>query len=130
VARHGGERVSEAMLMQAGGGLLGAGLSSADPAWQVAATTAYGLGSKLGRELPHSRKQESEADQIGLIYMARAGYDPEAAVGFWQRFAEFNRQQGGQTPWFLRTHPLDETRIRQIKEWMPRAKAEFRPHQP
>jgi predicted Zn-dependent protease len=125
VARHGGERISEAMLIQSGGSLLGAGLSRADPAWQAVASTAYGLGTAVGRELPHSRKQESEADQIGLIYMARAGYDPEAAVQFWQRFAAFNQKQGASTPSFLRTHPTDETRIRQLQEWMPRAKAEY-----
>ena len=88
--------------------------------------TAYGLGAKLGRELPHSRGQESEADQLGLIYMARAGYDPEAAVGFWQRFADYNKQAGAaNVPVFLRTHPLDETRIRQLQQWMPRAKEEY-----
>jgi predicted Zn-dependent protease len=81
----------------------------------------------LGRELPHSRAQESEADRLGLIYMARAGYAPEAAVSFWQRFADHNSHSGGSTPWFLRTHPLDETRIRQLQEWLPRAKQEYRP---
>jgi predicted Zn-dependent protease len=87
--------------------------------------TAYGVTTTLGRELPHSRTQESEADQIGLLYMARAGYDPEAAVQFWQRFAAFNQQQGSSTPAFLRTHPTDEARIRQLREWMPRARAEY-----
>ena len=128
VARHGAERVSEGMLLRTGGGLLGAGLSSADPHTQVLVMTAYGLGAKVGRELPHSRGQESEADHIGLLYMARAGYDPEAAVGFWQRFAEHSRSQGGGgTPAFLRTHPLDTVRIQQIQQWMPEAKANYRP---
>jgi predicted Zn-dependent protease len=130
IARHGAERMSEAMLIQTGSGLLGAGMSVAetDPRWQAAAAVAYGLGTQVGRELPHSRKQESEADQIGLLYMARAGYNPEAAVDFWRRFAEFNQQQGSSgTPAFLRTHPTDETRIRQLQAWMPKAKAEFRP---
>jgi predicted Zn-dependent protease len=128
VARHGGERMSEAMLMQSGGQILGTTLSSADPLAQAAATVAYGLTTKVGRELPHSRAQESEADQIGLIYMARAGYDPETAVGFWQRFAAYSQQQGGGgTPAFLRTHPTDEKRIQQLKVLMPRAKAEYRP---
>ena len=126
VARHGGERMSEAMVMQGGSQVLGATLSSADPTWQQAAALAYGVGAKLGRELPHSRGQESEADQIGLIYMARAGYDPEEAVKFWQRFSDFNNQQGGNnTPSFLRTHPLDDVRIKQLQQWMPQAKAEF-----
>jgi predicted Zn-dependent protease len=128
VARHGGERMSEAMLMQTGGQVLGVTLSSADPRVQSAAMIAYGLTSKVGVELPHSRQQESEADEIGLIYMARAGYDPEAAVGFWQRFAAYSQQQGGGgTPAFLRTHPTDQTRIEHLKALMPRAKAEFRP---
>jgi predicted Zn-dependent protease len=125
VARHGGERMSEAIVIQGLGNLLGAGLSKADPAWQAVGATAYGVTTAVGRELPHSRTQESEADQIGLIYMARAGYDPEAAVQFWQRFAAVNQQQGASTPAFLRTHPTDETRIRQLREWMPRAKAEY-----
>jgi predicted Zn-dependent protease len=60
--------------------------------------------------------------------MARAGYDPEAAIGFWQRFAEHSRSRGGSgTPAFLRTHPLDTVRIQQIQQWMPEAKANFRP---
>jgi metalloendopeptidase OMA1, mitochondrial len=128
VARHGAERISEAVLIQSGGQILGASLSQSDPRTQALTMMAYGLGTQLGRELPHNRSQESEADRIGLIYMARAGYDPEAAIGFWQRFADFNRQAGGAgTPWFLRTHPLDEKRIEQIRVWMPEAKAQFRP---
>lgn len=127
VARHGAERVSEGILMHTGGGLLGAGLSNADPRTQILVMTAYGLGTKVGRELPHSRHQESEADHIGLLYMARAGYDPEAAIGFWQRFSEHSRSQGGGTPAFLRTHPLDTVRIQQIQQCMPEAKANYRP---
>jgi len=127
VARHGGERMTEAMLMQTGGQLLNSSLGNADPRWQAVAQVAYGVTSKVGVELPHSRKQESEADQIGLRYMARAGYNPEAAVAFWQRFAAYSAQQGNNTPAFLRTHPTDETRIRQLQEWLPAAKAEFKP---
>jgi predicted Zn-dependent protease len=127
VARHGAERMSEAMVMQTGGQVVGSALQATDPVWQNIGMLAYGVGSKLGRELPHSRGQESEADQIGLIYMARAGYDPSAAVGFWQRFSAFNQAQGAaNVPSFLRTHPVDEVRIRQLKEWMPQAEAEFR----
>jgi predicted Zn-dependent protease len=132
VARHGGERISEAMLIQTGGQLLSSSLSKSDPAWQSVAQLAYGAGTKLGRELPHSRSQESEADHIGLIYMARAGYDPQQAVAFWQRFMEYNKAQGGdQSSFFasfLRTHPLDEVRIRQLQQWMPEAQAAFVPY--
>lgn len=128
VARHGAERVSEGLLIQTGGGLLGATLSNADPRTRALTMAAYGLGSKVGRELPHSRSQESEADHIGLIYMARAGYNPEASIAFWQRFAEYNRLHGGGGDiWFLRTHPLDETRIRQLQGWMPEVKPQYRP---
>jgi len=128
VARHGGERMSEAILMETGGQVLGTTLSSADPRTQAAAAIAYGLTTKVGLELPHSRKQETEADEIGLVYMARAGYNPEAAIGFWQRFAAFNQQQGGSGGLaFLRTHPTDEKRIAQLKALLPRAKAEYRP---
>jgi len=127
VARHGGERMTEAMLLQLGGQTLGATMSNADPRMQSVALLAYGVTSKVGVELPHSRVQETEADHIGLIYMARAGYDPEAAVAFWQRFAAFNQQQGGQTPAFLRTHPTDPARIQHLKDWMPNAKAQYHP---
>jgi predicted Zn-dependent protease len=127
-ARHGAERVSEALLIQTGGQILGASLSGADPRTQSAVALAYGLSTTLGRQLPHSRKQESEADEIGLIYMARAGYDPEAAIAFWQRFAEYNRRHGGgDTLPFLRTHPTDEKRIEHLRALLPRAKAEYRP---
>ena len=125
VARHGGERMSEAMGLQ----VLGVAVDSATSGskYHDYAVAGYGLGSQLGLALPHSRLQESEADHLGLIYMARAGYDPEAAVGFWQRFADYNKQQGGATPWFLRTHPLDEKRIEQLKGWLPEAKAQRQP---
>src|SRR5262245_60945549 len=125
-ARHGAERLSNQMLLQTGGQVLGTTVGLADPRWQGVATTVFGLGANLGIALPHSRQQESEADRIGLTYMARAGYNPEAAVGFWQRFAEYNKASGSGTPWFLRTHPLDEKRIRDIQEWLPQAKREYR----
>lgn len=125
VARHGGERMSTAMGLQVVGSVLGAATSGS--AYGPILGQAYGVGAQLGVALPHSRGQESEADHIGLLYMARAGYDPEAAVAFWQRFAEFNRRSGGDTPWFLRTHPLDETRIQEIRALLPQAKAQFRP---
>jgi metalloendopeptidase OMA1, mitochondrial len=126
VAHHGAERMSEAMVMQGVGQLGGAALESYSPGVQQAALLAYGVGTKLGRELPHSRKQESEADHIGLIYMARAGYDPKEAIAFWQRFMAYNQQHGGSGGVaFLRTHPLDEVRIRQLQQWLPEAEAAF-----
>jgi metalloendopeptidase OMA1, mitochondrial len=129
VARHGGERMTEATLLQTGGAILGASISNSDPRMQAAASAAYGFTSQVGVALPHSRAQESEADHIGLIYMARAGYDPRAAVAFWQRFADFEKQQGGSTPVFLRTHPTDAKRIQQLSVWMPEALAQYHPVQ-
>jgi metalloendopeptidase OMA1, mitochondrial len=126
-AHHGAERMSRAMITQGLGEVATAYVGGKDQRYQAAFGSLYGIGIQLGETLPHSRKQESEADQIGLIWMAKAGYDPEAAVGFWQRFAEYNRGQGSKTPLFLRTHPLDEQRIADLKQWMPRAKAAFRP---
>jgi predicted Zn-dependent protease len=127
VARHGAERMSEGMVIQLGGQALGTAMAKSDPRVTALASTAYGLTTEVGRELPHSRAQESEADHIGVIYMARAGYDPEAAVQFWQRFMDFNKQNGGSsTPSFLRTHPTDETRIKQLQGWLPEARAQLK----
>lgn len=127
VARHGGERMTDAMLLQTGGEILGTSLSQTDSRLQAAAMVAYGFSSQVGVALPFSRVQESEADHIGLIYLARAAFDPHAAVAFWQRFADYNKQQGGNTPAFLRTHPTDATRIQQLEAWMPEAMTQYHP---
>jgi len=127
VARHGAERMSEGMLMQLGGQALGTAMANSDPRVTALASAAYGVTTEVGRELPHSRAQESEADHIGLIYMARAGYNPEATVQFWQRFSEFNKQSGSSsTMSFLRTHPTDETRIKQLQGWLPEAQKQVK----
>ncbi len=127
-AHHGAERMSEAMVMNTAGQLASSYLGKEKPSTQPYFDSAYGLGTQLLRALPHSREQESRADQIGLIYMARAGYDPTAAIGFWQRFAAYNQQHGGNgTVWFLRTHPLDQDRIKNLEHYLPQAKQEFRP---
>jgi predicted Zn-dependent protease len=130
VARHGAERVSQALLIQTGSSVLSRSISGYDPRVQSALMLAYGIGTTVGVELPYSRMQESEADHIGLLYMARAGYDPREAIAFWQRFSEFNKSQGGSNvPSFLRTHPLDEKRIEQLKAWLPEAMAQYKPQQ-
>jgi predicted Zn-dependent protease len=122
VARHGGERISVAKATELVGAAVSVGTSNSKYSGYY--QQAYGLTANLGVALPHSRANESEADRIGLIYMARAGYDPEAAVAFWRRFADYNRQSGGsQTPWFLRTHPVDDDRIKQIQALIPEARA-------
>ncbi|MBN2506446.1 MAG: M48 family metallopeptidase [Verrucomicrobia bacterium] len=130
-AHHGAERMSQSMSVELLGQLLSGALSASDPKVQQGAQLAFGAGTHVGYTLPHSRIQESEADRIGLRYMARAGYNPEEAVRFWERFVAFNKQAGGgTTSWyakFLSTHPVTETRIRQLKEWLPEAKAQYRP---
>ena len=126
--QHGRERVSQGMAVDALGQGLGTYVDAKNPKWTAAFSKLYGVGSQLGFLLPHSRQQESEADWRGLIYMAKAGYDPEAAVAFWERFAAVNNKGGGgETPSFLRTHPLDEVRIKDLKRRMPEAKAQFQP---
>ena len=128
VLHHGSERMSEAMLMQGGGQVLGSALGSSSPTTQAAAATAYGLTTQLGRELPHSRAQESEADRVGLTFMARAGYDPAEALRFWQRFADYAKQAGGSTaamPVIFRDHPADEKRIADLQRLLPAAEAEY-----
>jgi predicted Zn-dependent protease len=126
VARHGAERMSHSLLIQLGGTALSAALGSSSPATRDLAMQAYGIGTSLGVALPYSRTQELEADRLGLLYMARAGYDPGKAVQFWRRFAEYSRRRGGSPPEFLSTHPLDQRRITAIEAQLPRAMAEYR----
>ena len=125
--RHGAERMSQSMLIDVGGSVLssavgkGAGGFSHNVIMQ-----AYSLGTAVGIALPYSRKQESEADHVGLLYMARAGYDPRQAVAFWQRFAEYGRKRGSERLEFLSTHPLDKIRIVALKRLMPEALQEYK----
>ncbi len=116
LARHGAERMSQGLVAQAGGSLLGAWLGGGPGPNTILA--AYGLGAQLGVLLPYSRTQESEADHIGLLLMARAGYDPRGALAFWQRM---ERAAGGAPPEFLSTHPSHGTREQQIQAWLPEA---------
>jgi predicted Zn-dependent protease len=117
LARHGAERMSQGLVTQAGGSLLGAVFGGGPTASAVMA--AYGLGAQLGVLLPYGRTQESEADHIGLLLMARAGYDPREALAFWQRMEKAS--SGGGPPEFLSTHPTHGTRERQIQAWLPEA---------
>ncbi len=117
LARHGAERMSQGLVTQAGGSILG-GLFGGGPG-ASAIMAAYGLGAQLGVLLPYSRTQESEADHIGLLLMARAGYDPHAAIDFWARMER--ESKGGGPPQFLSTHPSHGEREQQIKAWLPEA---------
>jgi predicted Zn-dependent protease len=128
VAKHGAERMSEGLLAEMGGMALSAALQSKPAETQQLWMTAFGLGAQYGVVLPHSRGQESEADHLGLVFMAMAGYDPGAAVPFWQRMAA---KSGGQAPpEFMSTHPSDETRINDIKALLPEAMKYYQPPAP
>ncbi|VXA96220.1 putative Zn-dependent protease [Flavobacterium sp. 9AF] len=122
LANHGQQRMSAGLLQQAGaaGVAIATGNKSAEE--QQLWMTAYGAGTQFGGMLPFSRSHESEADRIGLVLMAIAGYNPDTAVAFWERMAA---QSGGQAPpEFMSTHPSNETRINQIKELLPFVKQE------
>jgi predicted Zn-dependent protease len=82
---------------------------------------AVGIGAQYGILLPFSRSHESEADYLGLLFMARSGYNPEAAPAFWSRFGK----AGSKTPEFLSTHPSDSTRVKQLQGWLAEAKAQM-----
>ncbi|RPH96608.1 M48 family peptidase [candidate division KSB1 bacterium] len=130
VARHGGERMSEQLLLNLGGIALSAALQQKPAQTQELAMLAYGVGSAVGVSLPHSRKQELEADYMGLIYMAKAGYDPREAVNFWTRFKAYADQQGSRMPEFLSTHPMDNRRINELQKHMPEALAIYQGQRP
>ena len=121
LAHHTGERLSQTGLTQAALGITAAALEGGKPAGAGAGTAmaVFGLGAQVGILLPYARAQESEADHIGLILMAKAGYDPREAVALWQRM----EQRGGSAgpPQFLSTHPSHGTRIAQLQQWMPEA---------
>ncbi len=125
IAEHGNERMSQGMLTQMGGVALAVALQEKPEQTQQLWMTAYGIGSQVGVMLPFSRLHESEADRLGLIFMAMAGYDPGKAVDFWQRMADMKNGQA--PPEFLSTHPSDDTRIRQIREWLPEAMKYYKP---
>jgi metalloendopeptidase OMA1, mitochondrial len=124
LARHGGERLSQQMGVQTVTQLL-AGMASSNPATVQLVSAALGAGASVGVLLPWSRQQESEADHLGLILMAKAGYDPHAALDLWKRMAEAAK---GQRPseW-LSTHPSEATRIERIQGWLPEAMQYYHP---
>lgn len=126
VARHGAERVSQQMAVGIAGTALAVGVRNMSNEDQALILGLYGAGATLGVMLPYSRTHESEADELGLRYMAQAGYDPRAAVTFWRKM---QRAKGnGGPPEFLSTHPSDDTRIRNLEALMPEALAIYQRH--
>lgn len=124
IARHGGERMSQQLLLE--GVALAAAMSAKDEKKGELYATLLGVGATFGILLPYSRLHESEADRMGLVYMAKAGYDPRAARDFWARMAA-NDGKKGKPPEWLSTHPADDKRIRQIEQWLPEALSHYRP---
>jgi predicted Zn-dependent protease len=126
IAAHGAERMSQAMLAQGLTklGAVGVGVATKNNQAMQMGAELFGLGSTVGLVLPNSRKQESEADKLGLIFMAMAGYNPNEAVAFWQRMAEAGKNSQ-KPPKLLSTHPSDEDRIAAMQANMPKAMAYY-----
>ena len=122
IARHGSQRILQNSLAQTV--MTGASLSFSDMDWDKRrmVIAALGAGAQFGVLLPFSRKHESEADELGLMYMARAGYDPAEAIAFWQRMDEGS---GRQPPEFASTHPSHGARVSYLRELLPKAQAEY-----
>lgn len=125
-ARHGGERMSEQLALAGLATGLAIGLEGESTRTRELSLLAFGIVGTTAAVLPHSRMQESEADRIGLIYMAKAGYNPQEAVAFWQRFRDYNQKKGGKPPAFLSTHPTDERRIADLKKLLPQAEVYYK----
>ena len=121
IARHGAQRMTRQLILSAG--LMATSISLNNSKQKRMIMAALGVGIVYGLTLPFSRTNEAEADQIGLAYMARAGYDPNEAVRFWRRFAKV--KDGQKTPEFLSTHPTDKTRITLINRYLTRAKIDY-----
>jgi predicted Zn-dependent protease len=126
LARHAGERLSQSMLAQAGGLGLGVALGGMGSTASTAIMQGYSLGTQLGILLPYSRTQETEADHVGLILMAKAGYDPAQALEFWRRMMTKDKK-GAKLPEFMSTHPNDATRLRELQEFLPEARKYYTP---
>ncbi len=124
VARHGSERMSEQLVAQGFGTALSVAVSEKPQQTQQLAMAAFGLGSQLGYALPFSRIHEYEADEMGLYFMAMAGYDPNQSIDFWKTMA---KNSTSTTPEFLSTHPLDENRIARINDKLPEALKYYHP---
>jgi predicted Zn-dependent protease len=118
VARHGSERMSDQMLLQLGNTALSTAMAQKPEQTRSIVMTAFGIGSQVGVILPFSRQNEYEADYMGLIFMAMAGYDPNESIPFWERMS---KQGGNKPPEFLSTHPVDQNRIDRLKQKMPDA---------
>jgi len=119
IAKHGDERMSQGLITSLGTAALSSALQKKPEATQKLWMSAFGVGAQYGILLPYSRLHESEADHLGLLLMAMAGFDPNGAVGFWERMAAMKNSAG--VPQFLSSHPSDQNRIKNIKDQIPEA---------
>jgi predicted Zn-dependent protease len=124
IAEHGNERMSQQLIQQAGAVGLMVAMREKPAETQMMWQAAYGIGSQYAVMLPYSRTHESEADRLGLIFMAMAGYNPQEAPAFWERMSAVG---GAKPPEILSTHPSDETRINNLNKWMPEALGYYKP---
>lgn len=125
LAKHGNERMSQGLVAQLGGIGLSLALSREPAMTRQIFLASYGIGAQVGILLPYSRLHEREADRIGLILMARAGYDPREAIPFWERMNDKSKEKG-RPPEFLSTHPAPERRIKEIEAFIPEAMKYYR----
>lgn len=125
IARHGGERMTQGILVNAGAAGLSIALNDKEAKERQKWLLAYTGLSTVGVILPYSRKQEYAADEIGLLYMARAGYSPEAALSFWKKFGSERKSVMDDVAEFLSTHPIGEKRLDRLRNMLPRAVAEY-----
>ncbi|PIQ14958.1 MAG: peptidase M48 [Flavobacteriales bacterium CG18_big_fil_WC_8_21_14_2_50_32_9] len=123
IARHGNERMTQGILAAAGGVALAVYMRDKPSETQALFLGAYGIGAGVGI-LAFGRNQESEADKLGMVFMAMAGYQPSEAIPFWERMSAGG---GGSVPEFLSTHPSHDTRINRIKDWLPNAETYYTP---
>lgn len=122
VAKHSNERMSQEIMAQYGAQILGSTLADKSQTVQSLAGKVYGIGAQYGVMLPFSRKHETEADYMGLIFMTMAGYNPDVAIAFWQKMSAAG---GSSVPEFMSTHPSDARRISEIQQALPAIKAKF-----
>lgn len=123
VARHGNERMSQGIVAAVGAAGLAVALKEKPAETQALFLSAYGVTTGVGM-LAFGRNHESEADKLGMVFMAMAGYEPKEAIPFWERMKAASGGSGG-TPEFLSTHPSHDTRIERITEWLPNAESYF-----
>ena len=122
IGRHGNERMSQALLIDIA---TATAQTATGRTLQGGAKTAYNLLRAYGIFLPFGRKQETESDYLGLIFMTIAGYDPEETIKLWERMAKHTKEKGGAPPEFMSTHPSNENRIENFRKWIPEVKAKY-----